>query len=335
VPQLSGRGKAIVWVILTVALLAAIAAVFLTRIHRKRPVSLSLTGAVITQDEDPNKQLPIADVEITAAEGTLAVGSAKSDSSGLFGIRLQAGVNRGEQVTLRFRHREYQPLDLNEIVGDKLYVAPMVPIPHKTPSEPGRTETVVSNVTARYSLKATTELSVGSAVKTFQVANTGNVPCQGHAPCSPDGKWKAAIGSVTLEAGQGNAFRNARISCIAGPCPFTKIESDGFPQTGSTLRVSARNWSDTATFLVEAELVRPTVSDAVRDSYPVIFGQTLSFTLPAGAEGVSIQAEMNAVPIVYPLGPNLFLTWAECNAREDSEHTRVYRCVLKPGYRFL
>ena len=137
-----------------------------------------------------------------------------------------------------------------------------------------------------------------------------------------------------LKPRQGNAFRNARVSCIAGPCPFTKIESDGFPQTGSTLEVSARNWSDTATFLVEAEVVRPTVSDIVRDSYPVIFGQTLSFTLPADAEGVSIQAEMNGVPIVYPLGPNLFLTWAECNAREDSEHTRVYRCLLKPGYRF-
>jgi hypothetical protein len=79
---------------------------------------------------------------------------------------------------------------------------------------------------------------------------------------------------------------------------------------------------------------RPTVSDIVRDSYPVIFGQTLSFTLPADAEWVGIQAEMNGVPIVYPLGPNLFLTWAECNAREDSEHTRVYRCLLKPGYRF-
>ena len=333
-PQLSAGGKAIGWAILFVALLAAIAAVFVTRIYRRQPVSLSLTGAVITQDEDPNKQLPVADVEISAAKGILAAGSAKSDSAGHFAISLQAGVNAGQQVTLRFRHREYQPLDLNEIVGDKLYVARMVPVPHTTPSEPGRAETVVANVVARYSLRATAEMNVGSAVKTFQVANTGNVPCQGHAPCSPDGKWKAAIGSATLEAGQGNAFRNTRVSCIAGPCPFTKIESDDFPQTGSTIQVSARNWSDTATFLVEAEVVRPTVSDVVRDSYPVIFGQTLSFTLPAGAEGVSIQAEMNGVPIVYPLGPNLFLTWAKCNAREDSEHTRVYRCVLTPGYRF-
>lgn len=331
---MSAGKNAMGWAILIVALLAAITAVFVSRTYRKQPASFSLTGVVITQDEDPNKQLPIADVEISATEGILAAGSAKSDSEGLFGISLKAGVP-GQHVTLRFRHREYKPLDLDEIVGDKLYVARMVPVPRATPSDPGRAETVVTNVVARYSMKATTEMNVGSAVKTFQVANTGNVPCQEHAPCSPDGKWKAAIGSATLEAGQGNEFRNARVSCIAGPCPFTKIESDDFPQTGRTIQVSARNWSDTATFLVEAEVVRPTVSDIVRYSYPVIFGRTFSFTLPTGAEGVSIQAEMNGVPIVYPLGPNLFLTWAECNAREDSEHTRVYRCVLKPGYRFL
>ena len=77
------------------------------------------------------------------------------------------------------------------------------------------------NVRVRYSVKTITEADVGSAVKTFEVANVGDVPCKGHHPCSPDGKWKAALSSASLDAGEGNEFRNARVSCIAGPCPFS------------------------------------------------------------------------------------------------------------------
>jgi hypothetical protein len=75
-------------------------------------------------------------------------------------------------------------------------------------------------------------------------------------------------------------------------------------------------------------------SDIVRQSYPVIFGQTLNFTLPAAAEGVSIEAEINGAPIVFPLGPDLYLSWADCNARVNSDQTKVYRCELKPKYGF-
>jgi len=100
-------------------------------------------------------------------------------------------------------------------------------------------------------------------------------------------------------------------------------------------RVAAIAWSDTATFLVEAEVVHPMQSDVVRNSYPVIFGDALNFTLPPAAEGVSIQAELNGETIVFPLGPALILSWADCNARINPDQTRVYRCELKPGYRWL
>jgi hypothetical protein len=192
----------------------------------------------------------------------------------------------------------------------------------------------VANVSIRYSIKATTAINIASAVNTFQVVNTGNVPCNNRQPCSPDGKWKAAIASASLDAGEGNEFRNARVSCIAGPCPFTRIESDQFSRGGRHISVAARNWSDTTTFLLEAEVVHPMVSDLVRRSYPVIFGQALNFTLPAIAEGVSIQAEIGGETIVFPLGPNLFLSWAACNSRVNKDQTKVYRCELKPGYRF-
>jgi hypothetical protein len=186
----------------------------------------------------------------------------------------------------------------------------------------------------RYSIKTTAAANVGSAVKTFEVPNKGNVPCLKQPPCSPDGKWKASTGSATLDAGEGNEFRNARTSCIAGPCPFTKVETEDFSNGGRLLEVSALNWSDTATFLLEAEVFHPMVSDVVRTSYPVIFGRALNFTLPGSAEGVSIQAEINGEAIIFPLGPNLYLSWADCNARVNADQTRVYRCELKPRYRF-
>src|SRR5262249_28427249 len=143
----------------------------------------------------------------------------------------------------------------------------------------------IGNVRVRYSIKAPRTVNVGSAVKTFEVKNVGNTPCDSQPPCSPDGKWKAALGAITLDAGTGNEFQNARVSCIAGPCPFTKIESDDFSKPSQKITAEARNWSDTATFLVEAEVIHIMQSDINHQSYPVIFGSALNFTLPADAEG--------------------------------------------------
>jgi hypothetical protein len=318
-----------IWTVIVAALGATFATMLLVQCN-KRPMSLQ--GAVIRQDAETKKELPIAGVQVTAASDS-SVGTGKSDSSGFFRVTLTPGVERGASVTLRFRHSEYLPLDLDELAGDQLYVARMEPTPHaKTAHSPP--DVVVANVSARYSVKAKTSVNIGSAVKMFQVINTGNVPCNGHKLCSPDGRWKAAIGSAFLDAGEGNEFQNARVSCIAGPCPFTKIESDGFSRASRFINASARNWSDTTTFLLEAEVFHPMVSDNIRKSTPVIFGRSLNFTLPATAEGVSIQAEINGETVIFPLGPNLFLSWADCNAKSNNDQTKLYRCELKPGYRF-
>ena len=98
--------------------------------------------------------------------------------------------------------------------------------------------------------------------------------------------------------------------------------------------VSARDWSDTATFLLEAEVFHPMVSQTVHESYPVIFGDGLNFTLPAAAEGVSLEADFEGQTVIFPLGPTVLLSWADCNARANSDQTRVYRCQLKSGYQF-
>jgi hypothetical protein len=309
-------------VLLTAGILALIG-------WRRQPISLR--GTVLVQDSDPRKQQPIAGVAISA--GGFATSDATSDSSGFFVLKLRKPIRRGHAIVFAFRHPQYRPLDLNDFVGDQLYVIHLVPL-SKSSTQDNRPEVKVSNVRIRYTVKAMTELNVGSAVKTFEIENVGNVPCKRQRLCSPDGKWKAAIGSTTLDAGVGNQFRNARASCIAGPCPFTRIETDHFSQGGQIITVSARDWSDTATFVLEAEVYRPMVSQMEHWSYPVIFGEGLSFTLPGAAESVSIEADLDGQTIIFPVGPSLFLSWATCDASVNPDRGRVYRCTPKPGHRF-
>jgi hypothetical protein len=299
-------------------------------LHRRQPVVLK--GAVLRQDRDPNMQLPIANVQITASNG-LGSGTSTTDAAGFFSLTLPKGLRRRQPVVLQFRNKDYRPLQWDDFIADKLYVARMVPLHQETVAE-SHSDSAISNARVRYSVKATTEANIGSEVKTFQVVNTGNQPCKNLPPCAPGGKWKAVIGSFSLDAGEGNEFRNARVSCIAGPCPFTKIELENFSQDRRYFNVSVRNWSDTTTYLLEAEVVHPMTSDLVRETYPVLFGRALNFSLPAAAEGPSIEAEVDGEAVVFPLGPDLLLRWADCHMSVDRDQSRNYRCELKSGYRF-
>lgn len=302
----------------------------LIRWGRQQPISLA--GAVLVQDADSRRQAPIAGVTVSA-DDDLAVADCTSGSSGLFVLNLHKLVRRGHAITLHFRHPQYRPLDLNDFVSNKLYVVHLVPL-SSTPSTVNQPYVKVSNVRVRYTLRATTTLNIGSAVKTFEVENRGNVPCNGKHPCSPDGRWKAAVGSASLDAGVGNEFRDARVSCIAGPCPFTTIEADHALDGSRIMTVSARDWSDTATFLLEAEVFRSMQTQSEHWSYPVIFGESLSFTLPSPAESVSIEADLDGQTIIFPVGPALFLSWAACSTAVNPDSGRVYRCTAKAGYRF-
>ena len=322
--------KTLAWMFAAALLLGGVAVLIIQIRHRK---PLVLRGAVTVKNTDTRKEVPVADVEVSVTND-IPVSATKTDASGFFSITLPWRIRRGHSITLKFHHPDYLPLDQRDFVGDQLYVTHLTPRPRPPMTGARGPETTVGNLKVRYSIKNFTVISVGSAVKTFQVENRGNVPCRGQHPCSPDGKWKAAISSASLDAGPGNEFRNARVSCIAGPCPFTRIQDDGLAEGGQTITVSARDWSDTATFLMEAEVFHPMETSIVHESYPVIFGPTLNFTLPADAEGICIESDLNGERIVFPLGPNLFLSWASCNARVNPDQTKVYRCELKPGFRF-
>lgn len=297
---------------------------------RRHPLTIS--GAVTVQSSDFRKELPISNVEIRA-EG-LALAPAKSNSSGFFALRLLKRVRHGEPITLTFRHPGYKPLELHDVATDKLYIVHLQPIPSKPRPESGKPSVKITNIVVRYAFKTLRSIDVGSAVKTFDVANTANIRCNRSPVCSPDGRWKANIGTFTLSAGPGNEFHNARLSCIAGPCPFTQVVSDNFAKGGSTLTAKILNWSDTTTFLVEAEVNHFLVAQTEHQSYPVIFDRTLDFTLPADAEGLSLQADMAGENVIFPLGPDLLLSWATCEdqAGQGSGQTKLYRCEAKPGY---
>jgi hypothetical protein len=329
---MTGRHTIAIWASVSVGIILAILLV----VRHFRPhtdVSLIMTGSVVKRDVDTRKESPIADVEIIAINGTV-VTQAKSDFSGFFKIALPAGADPSQSVTVRFRHPDYDPVDLNAPTGGKLYVIRMMPIHGELEAELNEAEVGVSNVLVRYSTETTSTENIGTGVKTFQIVNTGNVPCNQRLPCSPDGKWKAAIDSASLDAGDGNVFHDARVSCIAGPCPFTRVELDSFSKPARNIKVSVRNWSDTTTFLLQAEVFHTQLGDTVRKAYPVIFGRSLNFTLPANARGQAIEADLNKTQITFILAPNPELSWADCKVRVESKQTKVYRCELKPGYQF-
>lgn len=322
------KKKITLWIVVAFGVLGVVLAAVL--LSRRKPVVLK--GAVLREDRDPNKQLPLADVEINATNGW-GNAHARSNAQGFFSLTLPKGLRRRQPVLLQFRLKDYEPLNWSDFIADKLYVARMAPL-HQETVEESHSDVNVSNPRIRYTVKATTEADIGSAVRAFDVSNVGNQPCASHPPCAPGGKWKASIHSFFLDAGEGNEFRNARVSCIAGPCPFTKIEAETFSEDHRRFNVTIRNWSDTTTFLVEAEVVRPMTSNLVRETYPVIFGRALNFSLPPQAEGPSIEADVAGEGIVFPLGPDLYLKWADCRVAVDKDQSGNYRCELKPGYRF-
>ena len=319
---------------------AVVATVLLVRVHHWRPRSLTIQGAVIRKDEDSRKELPISDAQIIVSDGVTST-SAQSDASGYFKITFPEAVWPGQTLDLTFTHAEYQPLDLKlptglRLASSGLYVAAMTPIPQGSGTSTSRPVSFVSNMVVRYTVNSETDQNIGSAVRVFQVINKANVPCSGRAPCSPDGRWKATDGAISLDAGPGSEFRFVRASCIAGPCPFTSIDSAGFVNGGRNITATALDWSDTTTFLLEAEVFRAGMASRVRLLYPVVFGNALHFTLPPTEEGVTIEADINGTPMVFPLGPELYLSWATCTAitNTEREKTTAYRCELKPGYSF-
>jgi hypothetical protein len=296
----------------------------------------TIAGAVLVDDADVMKQRPLAGVQVIAENGEAM---AKTDASGWFRLKLPPssllklnGGPRNKSVSLRLTHQDYLPVETTIEANGELEVLRMKP--RATEEDAVGPEIPVSDVRLRYTESAPTSADTRSALKRFEVVNEGNVPCDGRPPCSPDGKWKAAIGGTSLDAGEGDEFREARVSCVAGPCPFTRVEHDGFSQGGRIINVTVRDWSDTVNYVLEAEVARTSMTDLIRLSYPLIFGRGMNFSLPPSGEGPSIEATVGGFEAVYPIEPTLKTSWATCTVQVSRDKTKSYRCDLKPGYRF-
>jgi hypothetical protein len=324
-----------IWSVFGLAVVAA--TVVLVISFRRTPyerVPEILEGAVIMQSPNPHRQTPVANATITATAAGYTT-TTQSNLSGYFRLPLAREWRAGENVTLTFRARNFRPLEATLAPNGELFVARLAPVVSQNEPATAGGQVTVANVRTRYTTPVMTTRNIGSVAPTMDVPNTGNVPCEpGERPCSPDGRWKATIASKTLDAGPENQFVNTRVSCIAGPCPFTQIEDTDFTRPARVITIRVRNWSDTTTYLIEAEVSRTQQANYVREAFPAIFGQSMTFTLPPGAQGLSIEAEMNGHPIVFPVGPELRLSWATCSVENEREGAKLFRCELKDGYTF-
>ncbi len=194
----------------------------------------------------------IQGVRVTSSNG-LASGPALTGSDGLFSLQLKPEAKNGIAIELNFNHEDYQEKDIPEVfAAGTPYVFYLWPknYTYLTPPIPRR---------SILNFFAVAEAAPPLESTTFQVQNRGSVRCNGRPPCSPDGKWKAAVVTASLDARQGRVFLagHTHADCIAGPCPWTKIDTDGFSKGGQRISVSVRNWSDTVTYRLWGEMTGP------------------------------------------------------------------------------
>ena len=146
------------------------------RVYRKRHMPIRVSGAVLAQNPDTRKQTPIANVEVISRDG-LTMGSAKSDFTGHFVLTMRPSVKAGQHIQLAFRHPDYQPVDTDEPLNGDLYVVRMTPVHGEVEETLNEAEVGVTNVLVQYSTEVSRTENIGSAAKTLQIVNTGNVPC--------------------------------------------------------------------------------------------------------------------------------------------------------------
>jgi hypothetical protein len=60
----------------------------------------------------------------------------------------------------------------------------------------------------------------------------------------------------------------------------------------------------------------------------------MNFALPPSSEGPCIEADLDGQYIVFPMGPALIVSIANCSVEVSPDGNKLYRCQLKPGYQF-
>jgi len=134
-----------------------------------------------------------------------------------------------------------------------------------------------SNNPCSYSIQGHENDECGQRGENFQVENVANVPCKGKLRVARRQMESLRSGSASLERAWEINFK-CSILVIQGPAPFTKIESNGFPKAArkSRLLLAIVKYGH---LFSGREVVHACQSQIDHQSYPVIFGPALNFTL--------------------------------------------------------
>src|ERR1700761_3537671 len=192
--------KKLIWTTIAVSAAALTGLFFFLRAHHLREISdrlsILIEGAVIQHDADPNRQLPISDVLVTASDGTRTA-TGQTDASGYYKLVLTKRVLSELPITVTFQHAGYEPGEITIPTArfqtaNELHVVALEPIgpprvQKASTSVPAtKPPMVVSDIRVRYTVNNRSENNVGSATRTFEVVNKGDIPCEQKSLCSPD-----------------------------------------------------------------------------------------------------------------------------------------------------
>ena len=70
------------------------------------------------------------------------------------------------------------------------------------------------------------------------------------------------------------------------------------------------------------------------NTHPPFSSATPAKPLSLGVIFLTLYIDLIGFSIIFPLGPDLGVTWAQCTESTGNDQVKSYRCELKPGYRF-
>jgi hypothetical protein len=80
------------------------------------------------------------------------------------------------------------------------------------------------------------------------------IDCDHRSPCSPDGKWWAAITPLVITAAADQEVRNPVVSCRGSTCGFLEIMSTAVAADGHSATAQVKTWSNSVTLTYTAEI---------------------------------------------------------------------------------
>jgi hypothetical protein len=180
--------------------LAALTPTLLLVVSPSKPITL--VGSVMKADTDPTRWFPIPGVEVGDLEGLIDKGDI-SDRSGQFRLPLKPAAKMGQVITLRLRKEGYQSADKKESIGEVPLAEYLVPLTTKSKLLPPRARIVLAADIIKEIVALDVVLRPYSRIADRGVPDSGKPGSRpmrkGGGTCSPDGKWKAAVNSVTLK----------------------------------------------------------------------------------------------------------------------------------------